>query len=383
MEKVAIIRSQDYNEERLHRDVRVLLDLLGGVKEFVRPGQRVLLKVNLLMGKPPEAAVTTAPALVKVITRLVQEAGGRVIIGDSPGGPFTVKALKRAYEKSGLARVAAETGAELNYNTGQERVPFAGGRYNKSFVLGKFIREADVIINLPKLKTHGLTMFTGAVKNLFGAIPGLLKAEYHLKMPRIDLFSQMLIDLAFCVKPVLNIMDGIIGMEGEGPSGGSPREFGYLLASPSAVALDVVSALLLGITPLSKAPVIAAAGERGLLASTQLEIVGDKLIPYRDVKIPVIEQKSNLLDQKLPAPVSNLLDKFLRPKPVFNHQKCLGCGDCNRCCPAGVIKMAKGKPVVVLENCIRCFCCQELCQYQAVEIKRPLLGKLVFGNYYK
>ncbi|MFP4662273.1 MAG: DUF362 domain-containing protein [Halanaerobiales bacterium] len=377
MEKVSVVRCKDYNEDLLRVKVNKLFDLIGGIGVFVRPGQNVLLKVNLLMDKPPEAMITTHPALVKVIAQKVKDAGATPIIGDSPGGPFNRSILDRAYQVTGLADAAREAGAKLNYNTEQTNVSY-DGTINKSFVLGKFITEADVIINIAKLKTHGLTMITGAVKNLFGAIPGLLKAEYHLKMPRIEHFSETLVDLSLCVQPTLNIVDGIWGMEGEGPSSGDKRNFGYLLASNSPYAVDVAVAYLLGLTPVSKAPIIKAAGEKGLTASLDdVELLGDKLKTAENVKIPQAIQSSNLLDRKLPDFLVKILEPLLKPRPVFIHDKCIGCGDCFRSCPPGVITMEDKKPVVSLENCIRCFCCQELCQYQAVEIKRPLLGNLL------
>lgn len=377
MEKVSVVASMEYNEKTLSKKVKILLDGLGGLESFVKPGQNVLLKVNLLMDKPPEAMVTTNPILVKIIARMIKEIGAYPIIGDSPGGPFNKTILKRAYQKTGLAEIAKQVGAELNYNLEQINVQYDGSLV-KSFVLGSYITEADVVINLAKLKTHGLTMITGAVKNLFGAIPGLLKAEYHLKMPRIDHFAEMLIDLSLCIKPTLSIIDGVWGMEGEGPSSGEPRNFGYLLASKSPYAVDVAVALLLGITPVSKAPIIKAAGDKKLPSSIDdIELLGDKLITAKNVKIPQSIESSNLLDRKLPDFLVKFLTPLLRPRPVFNHDKCLGCGDCFRICPPKAITMGNKKPILLLEECIRCFCCQELCQYQAVDIKRPLLGNLL------
>jgi uncharacterized protein (DUF362 family)/Pyruvate/2-oxoacid:ferredoxin oxidoreductase delta subunit len=378
METVVACRCLDYKKEDLKEKVKFLFDPFGGLKSHIKKGQRVLLKVNLLMDKPPEAAVTTHPLLVKAVAEMVVEAGGIVVIGDSPGGPFSKTLLKRAYEKTGLVAVAQELGAELNYNTEQIKVPFEEGRYSKSFVLGKYLTDADFIINMPKLKTHGLTLITGAVKNLFGAIPGLLKAEYHLKMPDILSFSEMLVDLALCIKPGFNIMDAVIGMEGAGPSAGEPRNYGYLLGGISPLAVDVVAAYLMGISPLSKVSIIKVARERGLVSDiAKVNLVGDSLVPDSDVKIPEVIRSSNLLDRKLPEPLATLLKNLLRPGPVFNHHKCVGCGDCYRSCPATTIEMINKKAKVNLDNCIRCFCCQELCQHQAVSIKRPFLGKLL------
>lgn len=377
MKRVSVVCCKDYNEALLREKIEELIGLLGGLDSYIKPGQNVLLKVNLLMEKPPEAMVTTHPAVVKVIASMVKEAGANPIIGDSPGGPFSRVLLERAYKKSGLAQVAEEVGAELNYNLDQVTVPFAGS-INKSFVLGQYITDADLIINIAKLKTHGLTMMTGAVKNLFGAIPGLLKAEYHLRMPELADFSNMLLDLSLCVNPVLNIIDGVWGMEGEGPSAGTKRNFGYLLASPSPHALDVAAAYLLGITPVSKAPIIYAARERGLPASIEeISLLGDPLIPAEKIVIPPGVRVSNLLDRRLPGPLARVLSYLLRPRPVFISELCVGCRDCYRSCPPQVITMRNNKAEVSLENCIRCFCCQELCQYQAVKIKRPLLGRIL------
>lgn len=378
MEKVSVIKCNKYDIKIIENSLKKLLDNYNGIKSFIKPDQRVLLKVNMLMGKPPETMITTNPVLVKAVAKLVKEVGAKPVIGDSPGGPFSKRLLERAYKKTGLATIAKEVGAELNYNIEQKFVPFEQGNYNKSFVLGKFVTDADIIINLPKLKTHGLTMISAAVKNIFGTIPGLLKAEYHLRMPELEHFSQMLVDLVLCVKPVINIMDGIVGMEGEGPSGGKPKEYGYLMASASAPALDVVAAHLIGITPVSKVPTISAAGESGLPSSMEdIKLVGDKLEVVHDTKIPPIVNESNLLDRRLPGFLAKLLAPIMRPRPVFHHDKCIGCGDCYRCCPAEVIHIVDNKPEFDQEDCIRCFCCQELCQYQAISIKRPLLGKIL------
>ncbi len=380
MEKVAVARCNSYDEAIIYDQLIKLLEPFNGIKSFIKPGQRVLLKANLLMGKPPEAAVTSHPVLVKAVAKLVKEAGGEVIIGDSPGGPFTTARLKKIYQKTGLTRVAEESGAQLNYNVAEQKLSFPDGKLQKSFMVAKYITEADFIINIPKLKTHGMTMFTGAVKNIFGAIPGMIKAEYHLKTPNVALFSQMLLELALFINPGLNIMDAIVGMDGEGPSGGNPKDFGYLLLSPSPLALDLAAVYLLGIKPPEQAPLIKAAKEMGLpSALEQLEFFGDQLRPVAQVRVPVIEQASNLLDQKLPEPITRIAEYLLRPRPFFRLAKCTGCAECYRACPAGVIEMIEQKPQVDLAGCIRCFCCQELCQYRAVEIKRPLLGKLLFS----
>ncbi|MFW5981114.1 MAG: DUF362 domain-containing protein [bacterium] len=377
MEKVAVVKCKEYKEKLLQEKISTLLNEFGGIQSFVKEGQKVLLKVNLVLDKPAEAMVTTHPLLVKVIAKMVKAAGAKPIIGDSPGGPFNKNILERAYQKTGLADIAEELDIDLNYNTKQFTIPF-DGLISKSFILGEYVREADVIINLAKLKTHGLTMLTGAVKNLFGAVPGLLKAEYHLKMPEIDNFSNMLVDLALCVNADLNIIDGVWGMEGEGPTAGDPRNYSYIFASSSPFAVDLAVANFLGVTPVSKAPIIKAALERGLAVNMDdIELVGDEFPILNNVKIPQVVEFSNLLDRKMPRFLSEILSNLLRPRPVFMKDVCVGCGDCYRCCPPQVIEMKDNKAEVDLSGCIRCFCCQELCKYQAVKIKRPLLSKLL------
>jgi uncharacterized protein (DUF362 family)/NAD-dependent dihydropyrimidine dehydrogenase PreA subunit len=380
MSIVASKKCYSYQTAELAEKLDFLLAELGGLEEFVKKGDTVLFKTNLLMGKAPEAAVTTNPEFIRVLAKKVKALGAEVIIADSPGGPFNDKLLKRAYQKSGLYQMAAEENIKLNYNTDSKKYDYKEGKINKSFQLASYLEEADLIINLPKLKTHGLTMYTGGVKNLFGCIPGVLKAEYHLRMQSVYDFSRMLNDLAALVAPELTIMDAVVGMEGEGPSNGKPREFNYLLASTSPYYLDLAAVKILGIEPAEKVPSIKAALEDKIIKKDRLEIRGDKVIAAENVEIPKIEKENNLLDSRMPEFLSDILEKFLRPKPVFKEDKCVGCRTCAENCPPDAINMIDNFPRVNLDECIRCFCCQELCPYDAVEIKYPLLAKLFFSN---
>lgn len=380
MTVVAAKKCYSYQAAELSEKLDYLLEEIGGLENFINAGDQVLFKTNLLMGKKPEAAVTTNPEFIRALARKVKALGAEVIIADSPGGPFNEKLLKRAYQKSDLYQLAAEEDLELNYNTGSSRREYHEGKINKSFQLASYVEAADLVINLPKLKTHGLTMYTGAVKNLFGCIPGVLKAEYHLRMQSVYDFSRMLNDLAGLVAPELTIMDAVIGMEGEGPSNGRPKEFNYLLASTSPYYLDLAAVRLMGINPAEKVPSIRAALKDQIIQKENLELRGDPIEPLNNVEIPKIEKENNLLDSKLPDFLSDILEKFLRPKPVFKEDKCVGCRTCAENCPPEAITMVDNFPEVELETCIRCFCCQELCPYDAVEIKYPLLAKLFFSN---
>jgi len=377
---VAAKKCAGYQREELAAKLDLLLDELGGLANFVKQGDRVVFKTNLLMGKSPEAAVTTNPELISVLAQKVKALGAKVVIADSPGGPFNEKLLKRAYQKSGLYQLAAEENLELNYNTDSRKHEYQAGKINKSFQLASYLENADLIINLPKLKTHGLTMYTGAVKNLFGCIPGILKAEYHLRMQAVEDFSRMLNDLAGLVNPALTIMDAVVGMEGDGPSNGRPKEFNYLLASTSPYYLDLAAVSLMGIDPVEKVPSVKAALDDQLIQKDNLELRGDPIQAPAAVEIPKIEKENNLFDTKLPTFLSDILEKFLRPKPVFKEDKCVGCRTCAENCPPNAITMVDNFPEVELETCIRCFCCQELCSYDAVEIKYPLLARLFFSK---
>ncbi len=352
----------------------------GGMSAFVKPGQKVLLKVNLLMKKLPEEAVTTHPSVVEAVVRLVQEAGGIPIIGDSPGGPYTLKALQAIYERSGLREVAERTGAILNEDVGQTIIQYPEGKIAKSLTVTNCVLDADVIIPLSKLKTHGMMTFTGAVKILFGVIPGLLKAEYHFKMFKVDDFADLLVDIAAWVKPTLSIMDGVVGMEGDGPSAGKPRDIGALILSTDPFALDVIATDLIGLVP-EKVPTIMAARLRGLTSRlSELQLEGDPRSLWRIQGFVIPKAVStNFLDMfPLPRRVKNFVLNRVRPFPIFEHKSCVGCGDCVNNCPAKVITMNENKrPIVDLEKCIRCFCCQELCPHQSVKLFKPWLTRTI------
>lgn len=354
---------------------------LGGMAAFVKPGQKVLLKVNLLMKKRPEEAVTTHPSVVEAVVHLVKEAGGIPIIGDSPGGPYTVNVLQGIYARTGLKEVAERTGALLNLDIGQTVIAHSEGKIVKSLTVTKSVTDADVVITLSKLKTHGMMTFTGAVKILFGVIPGLLKAEYHLKMPDVRNFADLLVDIVTWVKPALSIMDGIVAMEGDGPSAGKPRSVGALLLSQDPFALDVVASHLIGLKP-EKVPTIMAARERGLPSRLEeVDWVGDARSLWRIQNFVLPKTSSvNFIDRvPLPQSAKSFLMNRVRPRPNFQHDLCIGCQDCfNNCPPKALVMNEENRPVVDLEACIRCFCCQELCPRQAIEIVKPRLGRTLF-----
>ncbi len=375
--KVVLKFCPDYTVD-LETSLREGLAEWGGMSTFVKPGQRVLLKVNLLMKKRPEEAVTTHPSVVEAVVRLVQEAGGIPIIGDSPGGPYTVNALQTIYTKSGLREVAERTGAILNEDIGQTTIQYPEAKLAKSLTVTNCVLNADVVIPISKLKTHSMMTFTGAVKILFGVIPGLLKAEYHLKMFKVSDFADLLVDIATWVNPALSIMDGVVGMEGDGPSAGNPRNVGALILSTDPFALDVVATDLIDLKP-EKVPTLMAARARGLTSRlNELELKGDSRSLWRIQKFVIPKAVStNFLDMvPLPQSVKNFVLNRVRPLPMFEHETCVGCRDCVNNCPPKALTMDENqRPIVDLQACIRCFCCQELCPHQAVKFFKPWLGR--------
>jgi uncharacterized protein (DUF362 family)/Pyruvate/2-oxoacid:ferredoxin oxidoreductase delta subunit len=376
MSKVAIVKCGDYEYERVKKAVRESLDLLGGISSFISPGDRVLLKVNLLIRRRPEKVTTTHPSLARALAELVLEAGAHPIIGDSPGGYhyYTPATLEAVYETCGMKEAAELSGAELNFNTEVVDVPYPEGKLMKSIKTIKPVLEADKIINIPKIKTHAMTVYSGAVKNLFGVIPGRYKPEYHLRFEDTGDFADVLIDICSFVKPVLTVMDAVVGMQGYGPTNGSPKQVGLILSSANPYELDVAAAKIIGLKP-KLIPTVRRSIDRGLCSGEldTVEVVGEKPedVSVSDFKIPTLKLSFNLYNLLLPKFISKRLNRVMKAKPCFDFETCKGCGQCARGCPPQAIEMVDGKPVMNLDKCIRCFCCHELCNYNAVEIKRP------------
>jgi uncharacterized protein (DUF362 family)/Pyruvate/2-oxoacid:ferredoxin oxidoreductase delta subunit len=380
MEIVSITQSKTYEQDEVKRAVYECLDNIPGIKSRIKDGSRVLLKANLLKKNVPDDAVTTHPAVVEAIVRYLQEAGAKVIIGDSPGGPFNVKRLNNIYKVSGMTQVAENTGCELNYDTSAVDIINEEAQKLKQMKIIKIAKDVDFIVSAAKFKTHGMMLYTGAVKNLFGVIPGLIKAEYHFKMNNAENFAHHLVDICEYIKPVFTIIDAIEGMEGDGPSAGEKRHVGLLLASESSYALDTVGAHIMGIQPL-EVPTVKIAKERGIF-SGELKDLLVKGLQLEDIQVPPFKLpgslRKSLVSGRVPQFVENFLINALRAQPVFNYDICISCGECARGCPAKIIDTSSGKPKLDRNKCISCFCCHELCPKKAVYIKKHWLHRLLF-----
>lgn len=365
--------------------IRTLVEQMGGMGRFVRPGERIVLKANLLRAAPPESAICTHPAVVEAVARLVKEAGGTPVICDSPGGALHKEAvLRNLYEKTGMAAAAAAAGAELSMDSSTRTVSLPEGKVLRQAEIITPVAEADGVIDLCKMKTHVLMSMTGAVKNLFGVIPGLSKVGYHATHPDHETFADVLLDLTGYVKPRLSLMDGILAMEGDGPgSSGTPRQAGLLLASANPLALDTAAGAIMNL-PRQDNPVLLAAERRGLTPCRMedVELIGGTVEELRmaDYKFPA-STKSNLMDflGPLARPAERLCKKALSQTPRIDGAKCVGCGICAKSCPGQAIAMtAPGKKARISQKaCIHCYCCHELCPQRAVELHQSWLGRLL------
>jgi uncharacterized protein (DUF362 family) len=310
------------------------------------------------------------------------EAGGKPVIGDSPGGYhfYQKHVLEGVYETCGMKEAADISGAELNFNTDVMDVPYPEGRVIKNVKTIKPLLEADKVINIPKIKTHMMTVYSGAVKNLFGIVPGSYKPEYHLRFEDTSVFADLLVDLCLFARPVLTVMDAVVGMEGYGPTNGTPKNVELIIAGENPYALDVVASGIIGLRPM-QVPTIRKSIERGLCGENtgQIEVVGRQPedVAVYDFKKPTLKVAFNFYSILIPRFILRRINRFIKPTPHFNSHRCKGCGMCAKGCPPKAVTMKDGKPCLDYNLCIRCFCCHELCQYDAVEIRRPWFIRMV------
>jgi uncharacterized protein (DUF362 family)/NAD-dependent dihydropyrimidine dehydrogenase PreA subunit len=376
--QVSIEKCSSYDNQEVRKAIEACLAPLGGLESVVSGGDRVLMKLNLLSAKSPEAAVTTHPAIVKATVELVQELGAIPVLGDSPGGGSTAASYKALLEKTGIQAVIDKTGCEIvRFDEAKREVAPLKAKTFKKLTLAKAVTEADVIIGLPKLKTHTLTYYTGAVKLLYGYIPGLFKTEYHLHTANdINLFADLLLDIHETYPPALTLMDAIVGMEGAGPSNGKPRKIGLVLSSKSCTALDYIAVTIAGFDPMS-VPTVRLAQERGV-GPARLEdvrIYGERVQP---LLIEDFEKTLTASLSRAPPFLINTLKRFIAAKPVIDVSNCKHCGECFRACPPNAIAFKKARvPDIDYSTCIRCYCCQELCPEGAITISVPLIRRLL------
>ena len=375
MSKVILKRTESYDSSTVYLSVKEIM-LEQRINEIIDESTTILIKPNMLTRTSPDKAVTTHPIVVESVIIVLKEFGAKaenITIADSSGGPSNSAILQGNYTACGFSLVAKTQGVNLYTKLVGETVK-TDGVMVKEFELIEPALHSDIIINLAKFKTHVMTGMSGAVKNLFGTVPGLKKAEFHMRFPDKDNFANMIVDLCEVVKPTFTIVDAVKGMEGDGPAGGQVRHFGFLMAGKNPYNIDLAISYMMGFDPMAL-PIMSAAIKRGL-APKKLEdemVIGDTWL-YRPIE-NFQKPKSYKVDfsDRIPRAIrwaTPTVEKLLAPKPKINKSACIGCGKCRSICPQHTIEIKDKKAHINLKNCIRCFCCHEMCPAKAIDVKR-------------
>lgn len=378
MESVFFEAVSSYDSTRLNDAVENILSGCG-LDNLVTPQSRVLLKVNLLMKAAPQKAVTTHPSVVAAVIGALKRRGVQdIVIADSPAGPSSAGRLKSVYEESGMASLAGD-GVTLSYEQDTVLISDKAGRLKDIEVMSSML-SADVLINIGKLKTHAMTGLTAAVKNCLGAVAGLKKSVLHFRFAKKADFCAMLCELCAAVSPAVSIIDAVTGMEGDGPSGGIPRDFGFIAGSRDPFVLDRALCHALGLTP-ADAHTVGASVLLNLAPddAAVLDIRGDRQFfdhPIGDLKMPASRDFQDF--ESVPRGFRVVAQWFMRstsPYPVIRKKDCIGCGRCAEICPKSIIEIKDKKAVIQTKECMRCFCCHEVCPARAIDIKRKRTQK--------
>ncbi len=385
MSIVSVIRCEDYERQKVYDAVKECLRLIASTDGMIRPGMKVLLKPNLLSpSQGPERAVNTHPVVIRALVDIFQkDYGCEMFIGDSCGSVRNASTFN-AFRVTKIDEIARETGMKVVNFDKDERIEMVNknGKVLKKFDVAKTLKDVDMVVSLPKLKTHGLTLYTGAIKNMFGSIPANGKKNVHIKAPKSELMAQALVDVYEVMRPHLTIMDAIIGMEGNGPNAGEPRKVGLMLASTDGVSLDAVASSIIGFNPML-VPIIRFAHERGIGMAdlTKISVLGEAI---EDVSV---------LDFKKPSSssqdfASKYVPNFLLSR-MFHHScttvstvyqpNCTKCYECVTNCPARAMSAPDGKVIVDTNKCIGCFCCDEVCNFKAIRMKRTFIGEALLA----
>ena len=386
MKNVSVVSCPSYDPAVCRRALIEVLEPVGGL-DFVKPGMKVGIKANLVSFLKPEAGATTHPVLLSELTKLLLERGAaQVIIGDSPGGLYTAAYVKNVYRATGMHE-AEKAGAALNMDFSQKEAEYPQAKVAKRFTYTGWLDGCDAIIDFCKLKSHGMMAMSAAAKNLFGAIPGTMKPEYHYKYPNAADFARMIVDLDEYFRPALSIVDAVVGMDGNGPTMGDPKPMGLLLASGSPHKADLTCAELIGLRR-EDVPTLEAAYERGLIPASwsELDVDGDvEALRVRDfnnigTKNEVVFFGEMLFGEGMnpfKKAFGKVMQKALSSRPKVAAGECVGCGQCAQICPAKAIKMEDKLPCIDRGKCIRCFCCQEFCPKGAMKVARPPIARLL------
>ncbi|MBQ7452742.1 MAG: DUF362 domain-containing protein [Clostridia bacterium] len=381
--EVSLHKCTSYDNNQVRTALSQIFDDFGGIDKIVKPNTTVFLKINLVEKYNPKKACTTNPVVVEELAKLITQQGAKCIVGDSPAVFFNRQHVSAVYNVCQITDATKNSGAELNDNFNSNLVYVEDGKMAKNIEIIDAATSADIIINCTKFKSHSLTGHTGAVKNLFGLIPGLIKTQMHANYPKIHDFCDFLIDVERAVKNklVFNIIDGIVGMEGPGPTSGTPIACNCLIGAPNAYACDICEALLMGLEP-NESPLLVCAKERGIIESYDLKVIGE---PLESMIIPNFKNIKVAMDSSahvIPKWLQPVFNRFFKKVPIIQAKQCKGCEKCKNHCPNKAISIKNRKngtkfAKIDYKQCISCFCCQELCPFHVVKVRTPIGYKII------
>ncbi len=364
-----------YKSENVRHTLSKNLDLLGGLEHIIRPKSHVFVKINHLSPpSPPEDVIVTHPYFTKEVLMLLLDIDCQITVGDD-----IQSREKDGFQISGYRKICSDLGIRLVNlkELGFQEIECKGQVLDRAFI-SRLVLDSDFLINLPKLKTHSFTAFTGAIKNMYGIIPHGLRCRFHREYEKSEIFSQMLVDIFSCAPPHLNIMDAIYAMEGEGPSAGSPKNVGLILASSDAVALDAVATKIIGLDPM-QIHTTKNATERGLGTGylTEIELMGERI---QDIAVKNFKQSAiavGLIRKKIPAFLQGFIQWQLVLNPWVLEKKCSACKECVNICPKSAIQIRREKARIDKSQCIQCLCCHEVCRFHAIKLKQKPFGRVL------
>lgn len=372
---VSLARQKTYKLDEVKATIIKLLEPYGGLGKFVSSGDNVVLKPNLVMARPSSVPACTNPVVFKAVAELLLELGANVTAGDSPG----MGSARKVAESAGILDVAAELGIELVEFTPQE-VATPNGTFKK-LVLAKELLEADVVINLPRLKTHGQMLLTAATKNMFGAVVGSRKFEWHYRAGKdYNAFARMIYEISDCIKADLHILDAVVAMDGMGPTAGKPNATGFMAAGVDSIAIDATMMEILGRDPMDLY-MIQEATKAGDIAWQSKEVIGENIADLKPEKwswpksVDLGLIAGTVLDRN--PTINKFFRKFATVYPKASAKRCVKCNACVKICPAKAMTMGKNKVEIDYDKCIRCFCCHELCPHEAMDTKGGTLGRIL------
>lgn len=383
MSEVSVVECKEYEYEKVREAVFEAVDAVGGFS-VIKAGTKVAIKANLVASATPDAATTTHPYVLAALCDILSSLGAFVVVGDSPGGLYNSVVLEKIYKTAGVYE-CEKHGGRLNRDFSEANAVWEDALVAKTFTYTAYLDDVDVIINACKLKTHGMMGLSCAAKNMFGAIPGTMKPEYHFRYPSYEAFANMLVDLDEYFKPYISVCDAVVGMEGNGPTAGNPRKIGCIIASRSPHKLDMVAAQIIGLDADS-IPTLAAAKERSLVPKSidELDIYGNyqkyQISDYDNIAIRRSLQFKGNSDNVLKNIFGNVAKTVLDSSPKLSKSHCIGCNKCGKICPAKAIVIKNGKAQIDRSRCIKCFCCQEFCPVGAMKVHRTWLARILQRN---